>query len=159
MPETLLDDLGVDPLFESQRRPRVPQTVEGQAREVVRVRPTEKHVADGVGAQARTIGPVEHQAGVGEVRTDEQALFEHATSVVPKGGDGSLVERYRPAPVCRLGLTDAHHAAGLDDRLNDAEAPGIEVDVGPPQPEHLTTTHAGRSEQHPQRMQPIAGLI
>ena len=79
--------------------------------------------------------------------------------MVPKGGDRSLVERYGPTPVGRLGLTDAHHAAGLDDRLNDPEAPGIEVDVGPPQPEHLTTTHPSCCEQHPQPMQPIARLV
>ena len=66
------------------------------------------------------------------------------------------VERDRPPAARRLRLADGHLAADLDDRLDDPQPAGVEVDVGPAQAERLAAAHAGRGEQHPQRVEPIA---
>jgi hypothetical protein len=70
--------------------------------EAVLVHAAEEHRAHGVGPQARPVGLVEHEALIGEVRTDQQALLEHPAAVVPKCRDGRGIERDRSASARRL---------------------------------------------------------
>lgn len=62
----------------------------------------------------------------------------------------------RPRAV--LGCPTDTDVAGLDDRLHDPGPAGVEVDIGPAQPEGLPSTHARRREQDPECKVAIIGV-
>src|SRR3954469_18383340 len=104
--ETLLNDSGMDALFEGQGRPGVAKTMKSDPPQPVVLDTSDEHPAHGFGAKASAVGLMEHQSLVGEVRTDEQPFFEHRLAVVSEHGDGRRVERDGPSAARRLRFSD-----------------------------------------------------
>jgi hypothetical protein len=90
--ESFLDDARVDATLQRKSCPGVAEPVQGDAGEVVAAHPAEERFADCFGTKPTAVGLVEHEAKVGEVGADEQALLAHAVAVVPEDGDRRRVD-------------------------------------------------------------------
>jgi hypothetical protein len=117
----------------------------------------EELVADGVEVKPGAVGLMEHEAVVGEVGADEEALFEHAVAVLAKNHGRAFIELHRAATPHRLRLALADFAADLDDGLDDVGLAFVEVHVFPTQAGRFASPHTGCGQCRPQTEETVVG--
>jgi hypothetical protein len=154
--ETLGHDLRVHAGLQCQGGVAVAEVVEADARQLGAADDPVERLREAVGmdGSAELVG--EHQVAVVRPQVARREPFlELAGAVSLEGVEGHAVERDPATALAGLRRADvdavAHGGEGLDDRQRS----GVEVDVLPPQAEHLAAAHARGGEQHERHRQPL----
>lgn len=150
--ESFLDDPGMHPLCQEQRRARMPQVVEAQVRQAgfagQRLELRHQHID----VQRLRLLPGEDESRIDPQLPQPETLRVLLRTVSPQEGDATFRQRDRATSTCRLRLTD-HPVAGTAPahRPPYRQHPPVEIFVLPHQSQQLTPQHAGQQRQSPER--------
>ncbi len=108
-------------------------------------------VAHAFGSEAAAVGAMEHEAVIGEGDAELHPLLEHHLPMGFEDRDRRGIKGDRAPTTQSLGLAHHHLASHRDDRLDELEPPGVQIDISPAQPEqrerldHFQTRGVSRS--------------
>ncbi len=148
--EAFLHDTRVNIQLQRERRPRVPQTMQRDRRQMVAGHRPPERLIDTLRMTRCTVGLAKHKL-IPPTRTHRIRSCVNRSPMLAENLDGGWIECNGPSTGLSLGLTDMDLPANCDHRLIDLRPTCLQVDIRPPQTERLTMAKPGRRDQHPQR--------
>src|SRR5437016_1748214 len=143
MAEPVAHHLRVDAGFEGGGRPAVAKIVGPYRPDTGLPGDAPQRPAHILWVDRRSVLSGEDQVLVAVQATPGEPLFELGDPVAAQDGHGGWVKSDGPLRLRRLRLPGEDLPADPADGVTNGQAPGVDVDIRPSQPEHLAATHPG----------------